>query len=199
VNLTLALPDALREVSIDGVSFVLVRKSALEALYSSGGDPPTVRPPARTAADCTHEPTRRSQRQRAAGAKTVRPREKAPKAPTPATAPESSKPEPGALRMAVLAEIQKSPGMTSLELFEVIGAKIATTSGGVYTAIKSWVAKGDVEGHSTEAGPKGWYPVRSPRKASSGNTGTPKATAPLPNAAAIHPAPSGPAEPQRAV
>lgn len=187
MNFSLALAETPREILIDGESFLLVRRSALDALYPNAG---------------VGDRKTRSPATRAASPVTSRPAPKKLKAQSPrisraASAPqtETSKPVNGALRAAVLSEIQGSPGRTSLEIFEIIQKKIpTTTSGSVYQAIKSWVAKGAVDGRTTDAGPKGWYPVRSVRKAGGGNTGTPKAPTSLPNAPASHSVPAGSAD-----
>lgn|GEM_PF-6821447 len=188
MNFSVALAETPREILIDGESFLLVKRSALDALYPSGA---------------AGDRTTRSPVARAASPMTSRPAPKKLKVPSPrvpvarlAAAPktEASKPENGMLRNAVLDEIKRSPGSTSLELFGRISEKISTTSGSVYQAVKAWVAKGDVEGRTTEAGPKGWYPARSTRKPAGGNRTTLDGPALHPNAPASHSAPSGPAE-----
>jgi len=171
VNFSLALAETPREILIDGESFLLVRRSALDALYPNGvaGDRTAARNPAARAAS--------PQTSRPASKKLKAPSSKPAAPAAAATAPEVSKPESGALRNAVLAEIERNPGSTSLELFERISEKIPTTSGSVYQAVKSWVAKGFVSGKPTEAGPKGWYPARSARKPSGGPALHPNAPA----------------------
>jgi hypothetical protein len=181
VNLTLALPSTLREVSIDGELFVLVRRSALDALYPNGaaGDRITRSPAARTASVKVSRP---------APKKLKAPSPKPAARPAAAPALEADKPVMGALRAAVLEAITQNPGRTSLELHEILSAKFpASSSGSTYTAIKSWVARGEVLGRPTEAGPKGWFPARSVRKPAGG-------PALHPNAPGMHAAPSGSAE-----
>lgn len=176
MNLSLALPDALREVSIDGVPYVLVRRSALDALYPGNG--------------AGHR-TARSSVARAASATSSRPRLKArSRLPVARSAaqpePDISKPVSGALRGGVLATIQQNPGQTSLEIFDVIRHKIpTTTSGSVYQAIKSWVKKELVTGQQTDEGTMGWHPVRSARKAG-GNKVTLNSRVPVPNTPGAH-------------
>jgi hypothetical protein len=76
-----------------------------------------------------------------------------------APALEVSKPVSGALRAAVLAEIQQTPGRTSLELFDVIRQKVpTTTSGSVYQSAKALVRDGLVKGQQTDEGTIGWHP-----------------------------------------
>jgi hypothetical protein len=191
VNFSLALAETPREILIDGTSYVLVRKAALDALFSNGaaGDRNAPSPAVRVASPHTSRP---------APKKLKAPPARLPVVARAAAAPKPEVPVNGGLRAAVLAAIQQSHGQTSLEIFDAIRQKIpTTTSGSVYQAIKSWVKKRVVEGKQTDEGTIGWHP-RSARKAA-GNTGTPKASTPLPNAAAIHPAPSGSAEARGAV
>lgn len=155
MNLTLALPSSLREVSIDGELFVLVRRSALDALYLSpaAGDCTTRSPAARAANAASSRPARKKLKANHARSAAARP--------AAAPAPEISKPVSGALRSAVLAEIQLSPGRTSLEIFDVIRRKIpTTTSGSVYQSIKALVRNRLVDGQQTDEGTKGWHPAR---------------------------------------
>ncbi|MBZ5677117.1 MAG: hypothetical protein LAP61_22970 [Acidobacteriia bacterium] len=151
MNFSLALAETPREITIDGTAYVLVRKAALDALL-----------PARAAGDRT---TRSPAARPASSTSRPAPKKKL-KAPAPKPAarvaaalqPETSKPVSGSLRAAVLAEIQASPGRTSLELYDSISARLSTTSGSVYAATKSWVAKGLVEGKPTDEGTIGWHP-----------------------------------------
>jgi hypothetical protein len=188
MNLTLALAETPREITIDSTVYVLVRKAALDALYpGSTGDRAPRSPAARAASPVSSRLAPKKSKARS-------PKPAARPAAVPKPEAQLSKPESGALRNAVLAEIERCPGSTSLELFERISEKIPTTSGSVYTAVKAWVAKGFVSGKPTDAGPKGWFPTRSARKPASGNRTTLDGPALHPNAPASHPAPSGPAE-----
>ena len=153
MNLSLALPDALREVSIDGVPYVLVRRSALDALYPGPAITPTRSPAARVASPQPPRPA--AKKLKAAASRSPATRAAA------APHPEVSKPKPvsGALRSAVLAAIQESPGQTSLEIFDTIRQKFpTTTSGSCYQSIKSWVKARLVEGKQTDEGTIGWHP-----------------------------------------
>ena len=152
MNFSLALAEAPREILIDGTAYVLVKRAALDALYPNG-------------AAGVH--TTRSQPARAASPQPSRPAPKKLKAPAskPAArataAPDASKPVSGALRATVLAEIQASPGRTSLELFDAIRQKITTTSSGsVYQCAKGLVRDGLVKGQQTDEGTIGWHPAR---------------------------------------
>ena len=178
MNFSLALAETPREILIDGTAYVLVRKAALDALYPNGA---------------AGDRTTRSQAARVADPRTSRPAPKKLKAPSskpaaPATAaPEASKPVSGALRATVLAEIQASPGRTSLDLFDVIRQKIpTTTSGSVYQSAKALVRDGLVKGQQTDEGTIGWHPVRATRKAAVNNVIL-NGPASLPNAPGSHP------------
>ena len=156
MNLTMALPETLREVSIDGEIFVLVKRAALDALYpSNGAGDQTARiPAARTARPAASRLAPKRKGLKAPSSKPV-----ARAAAAPARPAEVSKPVSGALRAAVLAEIQASPGRTSLELFEVIRQKVpTTTSGSVYQSAKALVRDGLVKGKQTDEGTIGWHP-----------------------------------------
>ena|SRR5689334_13016019 len=184
VNLTITIPDQALEVSINGEPHILVRKAALDALYSitGAGDRVRVNPVTRAASRPASRPAPK--------------KAPSPRLPVarPAAAPpsETGEPENGTLRAAVLAEIERNPGITSLEMSDLIQKKIPTaTSGSCYTAIKSWVAKGLVEGRPTEPGPKGWYPVGSARRAAGGNTIASNGQVPNPAGTGPHPATSG--------
>jgi hypothetical protein len=153
VNFSLALAETPREILIDGESFLLVKRTALDALYPS----------------TTIDRATRSQAARAASShpspkpKTV----KAPSSRSPvaraaaAPKPEASKPVNGALRAAVLAAIEQNPGQTSITLFDQIRKTIpSTTIGSVYQSCKALVRKGLVKGQPSEVG-TGWHPARS--------------------------------------
>ena len=146
MNLTLALPEPLREVSIDGEPFVLVRKSALDALSPAAGG----------------ERAGSARAVRTSRAKVARARRNPANARTAMTAPE---PEPAVsetLRSVVLKEIQQHPGRTSLEIGKVILKRIPTTSyGSIYQAVKALMRNNLVEGKKTDLGATGWHPVRS--------------------------------------
>ena len=188
MNLTITIPDKALELSINGEPHLLIKRAALEALLPTraAGDRTTRTPAARAASPRTSRPAPKKLK-----APASKPAARAAAAPKP----EVSKPESGALRTAVLMAITANPGATSLEIWDRIKQQIPTTpSGSCYTAIKSWVAKGIVEGRSTEAGPKGWFPVRSARKAADCNKITLDGPGSHPNAPGTHLAPSGSAE-----
>ena len=178
MNLTITIPDKALELSINGEPHLLIKRAALEALL-----------PTRAAGDRTT----RTPAARAASPRTSRPAPKKLKAPAskPAArataAPDASKPVSGALRATVLAEIQASPGRTSLDLFDVIRQKIpTTTSGSVYQSAKALVRDGLVKGQQTDEGTIGWHPVRATRKAAVNNVIL-NGPASLPNAPGSHP------------
>jgi len=181
VNFSLALAETPREVSIDGESFLLIKRSALEALLpvrQAGGDHTTRSQPARVASPRTSRP---------APKKLKAPSSKPATRATAAPKPDASKPVSGALRATVLAEIQASPGRTSLDLFDVIRQKIpTTTSGSVYQSAKALVRDGLVKGQQTDEGTIGWHPVRATRKAAVNNVIL-NGPASLPNAPGSHP------------
>jgi hypothetical protein len=178
VNLTLALPSALREVTIDGEIFLLVRRSALDALYTSSGTgdrAATQGPAPRAASDRRHE----NRATRTAPVKASSPAPK-PKTSNPPPAPEAAEPVvSGALRDAVLSEIRRAPSQTSIDLFEVIRKTIpSTSSGSVYQCVKRLVRQGFVEGRPDEIGRMAWHPVRTARKAAGEATITPSGPSP---------------------
>jgi len=181
VNLTISIPDNTLEVSINGERYALVRRSALDALYpgGSGGNYTARNPATRTTGDRSHEryPTR------TVPVKTSRPapKKKAPPPPNPAARP-AAPPNPdaselvdGTMRAAIFAEVQKNPGRTSIETFEVLRKRVTnTSSGSVYQSLKALVRKGLVEGRPDEIGRMCWHPKRSARPPASGATITPR-------------------------
>jgi hypothetical protein len=159
VNFSLALAETPREILIDGTAYVLVKRSALDALYPGRPVDRATRCPARPASRPISRP---------APKKLKAPSSKPVARPAGAPDPEVVKPVSGALRAAVLATIQQNPGQTSLEIFDVIRHKVpTTTSGSVYQAIKSWVKKDLVKGQQTDEGTMGWHPRAASKAISS--------------------------------